>query len=416
MPGPRRVLCLAILGIAAMGLTGHLAAQDDGDPNGDVTATFANGKNAVIPCKIVLNSILIPIPTPDKKFAYLLFDTGANAPMLRAEFAQKIRVRSGSEITATGIGANTTVGGVSGGITFSLSGVTFHAAHWVILPSTGLDSTYGLPVEGVLGMDVLKNLVIRIDFAAQTIEFIKRESFRPPAGTVELPLTPNDAGCLVEATVKSDAAAATGLFLIDTGNNGTVELSRRFQDRQPGLSFRTLARNGQSGVGGTLLTAETICPALTLGGINVPGPLVDLDQQDQGVESEIDGTIGNEIWRRFDMTFDLPDNELYLQKNAHFSEPFSYVTAGMNVLASGDDYKTLTVHEVLPGSAGERAGFQAGDILAALDELGATPLKMASVYPLLHRVGAHHFVVLRGGKKIPLTLELLAPAPGIAPK
>ena len=406
------MLCFVALGVAVLAQAGKLRADDttNGDPNSGVTTTFANGKNTVIPCKFILNSILIPIPTPDKKFAYLLFDTGANAPMITQEFAQRMRIRSGGEVPAQGIGQDLTVGGVSTGIDFSLSGLTFHGARWILLPSTKLDATYGLPVVGVLGMDMLRGLVIRVNFVAQTIEFSKREAFQPPVAGVDLPLTPSADGYLVEAAVKTRTAKATGLFLIDTGNNGTAELSRHFQERHLELTFRRVARNGMTGVGGTMLTSEAICTALGLGDYAVLDPLIDLDQASQGVEVEVDGSIGNEIWRRFDLTFDLPDNELYLQKNAHFSEPFSYVTAGMNVMASGGNYEMLTVHEVLPGSAGKEAGFQAGDILAAMKELGPAPLSMASVYPLLHRAGTYHFVVRRGGVKIPLTLKLNEPA------
>ena len=398
-----------LAGVAALALAGRLAADDAGTPNGGVTYTFTHGNSAVIPCKFILNSPLIQVPTPDKKFVYLLFDTGANAPMISREFAQKMRIRSGGEVPAMGIGQEVTLSSVSAGIDFSLGGLTFHGAHWIILPSSTLEASYGLPVVGVLGMDLLKDLVVRIDFPTETIEFLRRSAFQPPSGAVDLPLTPSDEGYLVEATVQSGTASATGHFLIDTGNNGTLELSRRFQDRHPELSFRTFARNGANGVGGTLLTSEAICPTLSLGSLNLRDSLVDLDQTAQGVEADIDGIIGNEIWRRFNLVFDLPDNELYLQRNAHFPEPFSYVTAGINILASGSRYEMLTVHEVLPGSASQRAGFQKGDVLVALEELGAAPLTMANVYPLLHRAGNHHFTVQRGAQKLPLTLELKNP-------
>lgn len=395
--------------VASLAGLSPLRADDADAPNGDVSFTFTHGNSAVIPCKFILNSLLIQVPTPDKKFVYLLFDTGANAPMISREFAEKMRIRSGGEVPAMGIGQDVTVSGVSGGIDFSLGGLTFHGAHWIILPSSTLEATYGLPVVGVLGMDLLKDLVVRIDFPAETIEFLRRSAFQSPAGAADLPLTPSDEGYLVEATVRSVATSATGHFLIDTGNNGTLELSRRFQDRHPELSFRTFARNGATGVGGTLLTSEAICPALSLGSLNLRDSLVDLDQTAQGVEADIDGIIGNEIWRRFNLVFDLPDNELYLQKNTHFAEPFSYVTAGMNVLASGSRYEMLTVHEVLPGSASQRAGFQKGDVLVALEELGSAPLTMANVYPLLHRAGICHFTVQRDAEKLPLTLELKNP-------
>ncbi len=261
---------------------------------------------------------------------------------------------------------------------------------------------------GVLGVDLLKDLVVRIDYAAQTIEFLKRSTFTPPAGAMDLPLTPSDRGYLVEAAVKTGDAAARPVPH-RYRQQRRVRAEPPLQDRHPELSFRRIARNGMDGIGGTLLTSEAICPTLSLGDIHVDGPLVDLDQASQGVEADIDGIIGNETWRRFDLVFNLPDNELYLQKNAHFSEPFSYVTAGMNVLASGSNHETLTVREVLPGSAGQRAGFEKGRCASLAKGAGRRAMTIANVYPRLHREGTCHFTVQRGAQKLPLLLQLKNP-------
>jgi hypothetical protein len=393
------------LGVATWVLACPLHA-DDPVANDNITVTFANGGSSLIPCKFILNSILIPIPTPDKNHAYLILDTGAAAPMLSEAFADKTHIRGSGALPAIGVGQSVSNGSVSTSINFSLSGLTFHGAHWAILPNVSLDSSFGLPVVGVLGLDLLRGLVVRIDYAKQTVEFMTREAFHAPADAVALPITPGDAGCMVPAKVITAQHQDGGQFLFDTGNNGALDLSRNFQDRHPAMQFKPFAQSGASGVGGTLLISEAICPALDLGGIRVTGPLVDLDQASQGAEAIMDGGIGNEIWRRFTVTLDLPDKKLYLQKNGHFADPFSYVTAGMKVEASGDNYSTLTVGDVLPGSDSERAGFQAGDVLLKVDELGSAPLTMANVYPLLHRAGTVHVLIQRGDSTVPLRLEL----------
>ena len=350
--------------------------------------------------------MLIPIPTRDKSTAFLIFDTGGAVPMLSDTFAGRMGIRGNTSFPAMGIGAEVSQGNVSNGISFSLPGMTFRHARWALLPNITLDASYGRPVVGILGIDLLKDFVIRIDYAAKTIEFMKPGIFHPPSGdVVSLPLTMTGHGPAVEATIQGDQGEAKGQFLIDTGNNGAIELSRSFLASHPGLVFKPFAQSGASGVGGTLLISEAICPALELGGIRVVQPLADLDQAVQGAEATMDGVIGNEIWRRFTVTLDLPDKKLYLQKNARFADPFSYVTAGVQVLASGDDYKTLTVNAILPGSAGEKAGFQAGDVLVKLAELGA-PLTIADVYPLFHQPGTYHLTVKRDGQTLPLTLTL----------
>ncbi len=388
-----------------------ILAHSDDFQSADLSSTFDNGRSSRIPCEFYLDGILIPIPTPDKKQAFLLFDTGANEPMLSAAFAEKMRIRGTTTFSGAGVGEGVSEGSITTGITFSLPGITFRHARWAILPNIGFDAEYGRPVVGDLGLSLLKDFVIRIDYMRQTIEFIKPDKFQPPADDyARLPLTLGNYGPMVPATVRSETGSATGQFLIDSGNNGAIVLTRSFQDANAGLKFKTFAQNGRSGVGGAMLANEAVCPALELGGIAVMNPLIDLDQAAQGAGGGIDGSIGNEIWRRFDLILDLPHQKLYLRRNAQFKDPFHCVSAGMHILASGDHYNTLTIQALLPGSAAELAGFKAGDVIVGLDELGKAPPTIARVYPLVHQPGVLHFTARRGGQILPITLELKNPA------
>ena len=389
------------------------AGADDWSENfqpADLTSSFANGKSSQIPCEFYLDGILIPIPTPDKKQAFLLFDTGANEPMLSAAFADEMRIRSTPSFTATGVGGNLVEGSTTTGITFSLPGITFRHARWAILPNIALDAEFGRPVVGILGMDLLKDFVIRIDYIGHTLEFAKPGEFPPPGGFVALPLAMGDHGPMVPATVHSEGGSATGQFLLDTGDNGAMELSRPFQDANSGLKFTPFARNGERGVVGDVLTANAVCPALVLGGMAVARPLVTLSQATAAAGPGAVNGIGNEIWRRFDVILDLPHRKLYLRKNARFGDPFNYVSAGMLFLASGDNYETLTIHEILPGSAGDLAGFLPGDVIVSLQELNGVRPTIANVYPIVHRPGLLHFTVRRDNQMLPLTLELTNPS------
>jgi Aspartyl protease len=345
MARPNIILCWAWLfaAIAAWAMGGCAIAEPEmlsGDfQSADLSSSFTNGKSSLIPCEFYLNGILIPVPTPDKGLAFLIFDTGANEPMLSAAFADRMRIRGSTQFSAAGIGEDVSQGRITGGITFSLPGITFRNARWAILPNTAFDAAYGRPVVGILGMDLLKDFVIRIDYARHTLEFMKPENFQAPLNrAVCLPLTMGEHGPMVPATVRSGQAAAPGDFLLDTGNNGALDLSRLFQDTHPDLKFTPFARSGASGVGGVMLTSEAVCPALDLGAITLRNPLVDLDEDVHGANASVDGSIGNEIWRRFTVTLDLPHARLYLQKNAQFSEPFSYVSAGMSLQATGPHY------------------------------------------------------------------------------
>jgi predicted aspartyl protease len=390
--------------------TGRAEKLADDFQNADLASSFSNGRSSRIPCEFYLDGILIPIPTPDKKQAFLLFDTGANEPMLSAAFAEKMRIRGTTTFSAAGIGEDITQGSITTGITFSLPGITFRHARWAILPDVPLDAEYGRPVVGVLGMDLLKDFVICIDYVGHTIEFLKPGVLHVPDRFASLPIDRGQRGPMVTATVRGEGTSAAGHFLIDTGDNGALDLSRSFLDANPGLKFTPFAQNGESGVGGVMLNSEAVCPALELGGIVVARPLANLEQAAQGGGLVTDGGIGNEIWRRFDVILDMPQQRLYLRKNAQFTDPFHYVSAGMNLLASGEQYDALTVHAILPGSASDLAGFMPGDIIVRLAELGNAEPTIANVYPLVHRPGVYHFTVQRGGQTLLLTLELKNPA------
>jgi predicted aspartyl protease len=381
----------------------------------DLSSSFAQGTSSLIPCECLLNGILLPVQTADKSTALLMVDTGADECMLSAAFASKLGLHGNTYLPATGIGEEVMLSTISDRSTLSVPGLTFHNARWAILPNMVFDAEFGRPVVGILGMPLLKDLVVRIDYVHQTMEFIKPEKFQPPAGLAGLPITIGTHRPFVEATVRGDHGTAKAPFLVDTGDNGSFGLTKLFQRNHPDLTFRQISQSGASGIGGVLYVSEGICPSLDLDGNTLPDVLVDMDRAVQGAETDVNGTIGNEVWRRFDVTFDFPHNKMYLQKNAHFSDPFSYVSAGMHVLASGDQYQTLTVHEVLPGSASEQAGFKSGDILVKMEELGSKPLTMANVYPLIHQPGTSHFTVKRGAPLVSLTLEIKPVTPGPTP-
>ncbi len=268
--------------------TVHFAIADKDNSTGDfqsadLGSSFTNGRGSVIPCEFYLDGILIPIPTPDKKQAFLLFDTGANEPVLSAAFADRMRIRGTTSFSASGIGADVSQGSITTGITFSLPGITFRHARWAVLPDLPLDAEYGRPVVGILGMDLLKDFVIRIDYAQHTLEFLKPGQFQPPGSFASLPLDLGERGPMVPAEVRSESDAVTGQFLLDTGDNGALDLSRSFQDANPGLKFTPFAQNGASGVGGVMVSTEAVCPALDLGGIAVKHPLVGLEQAGPGL-------------------------------------------------------------------------------------------------------------------------------------
>ena len=92
----------------------------------------------------------------------------------------------------------------------------------------------------------------------ELVEFTTLKAFHAPAGAEALRITSGDPGCMVPATVSTGQGGAPGQFLFDTGNNGTLGLSRNFQDRHPELKFKPFAQSGARGDHGVCVGSDRL--------------------------------------------------------------------------------------------------------------------------------------------------------------
>lgn len=384
-------------------MEGHIQPSDAG-------CTFTNGKNSVISYQNVGGLILIPVATRNHSRAMLLFDTGADTSLMTTDFAARLPLFGNTYLPLGGIGASTELGIVSDRTDLGLPGMTLRNTRWILNKNFNLDGSLGQPLVGILGVDLIKNLVVRVNYVGHTIEFIAPKNFKTPGlNTASLPMDVTNMRPIVSATVINNGVEATGPFLIDSGSSAAISLTKNFQDANPAINIASLTVSAAAGEGGIMHLATGTCSSFVLGGLALPNVQVDLNASNQGALTNIAGTIGGEIWRRFDVVYDFPHQRIYLQKNAQFGDPYGYATAGMHVVASGANYDTLTIHEILPGSPGEAAGFQTGDVIVKIDEIAESPLTLKSVYPLIHTPGTYHFTVRRGDTTVPLVLELTDP-------
>ena len=75
------------------------------------------------------------------------------------------------------------------------------------------------------------------------------------------------------------------------------------------------------------------------------------------------GLIGNDIWRRFNVFINYPQQEIYIKPNNHFLDSFDYSYTGLGFyLIDG----AITVTDIIKDSPAEKAGFEQGDIILGI--------------------------------------------------
>ncbi len=168
------------------------------------------------------------------------------------------------------------------------------------------------PVAGLLGFDFFAEIIVHVDAERGVVEALHPAAFHAPTDFAALPLGLDDKQPAVRIRIGPVAARV----ILDTGANRSV-LGSTFAERLDFTGERAARGSGRfRGVGGSG-SAETIrLKDLDFGGFTNADPLVDISAADFGFE-DIDGLIGTDLMRDYDLYFDYRANTVYARHNSH---------------------------------------------------------------------------------------------------
>src|SRR5262249_26410133 len=129
-----------------------------------------------------------------------------------------------------------------------------------------------------------------------------------------------------------------------------------------------------------------------------------------GISSDdsFSGIIGGEVLRRFRLVLDHPRQQMFLEPNPNFSEPYDFDMSGMFLTAGSDGLDKIQVREVLRSSPAFDAGVRPGDVIAGVDNLAAAQLSLERVRKFLkEREGKEYLLILqRGARSLRVKIQL----------
>jgi hypothetical protein len=154
----------------------------------------------------------------------------------------------------------------------------------------------------------------------------------------------------------------TPALFLDSGNNFTTlpwQLWERLTENwQPRNVIEGLRSAGESRPQSYLARLNS----LEIGNLRLSRPpIVVIKPQTAGTlaQAEVSGMLGQEVLKQFIITFDLPNNRLFIRPDPNYrSDPLRYTTIGLQVQTLGT---TVTVASVWDGSPASEAGIRAGD-------------------------------------------------------
>jgi hypothetical protein len=367
---------------------------------------FADGNcSENVPFEYIWEHILLPVNIGGKERLWLL-DTGAGISVIDSGFAADLGLKEFGDVKSKGAGSSASVSFVQLP-PFSVKGLQFDAQvaatldlKNVILKKKGMDA-----VVGILGYDFISRLVVKVDYAKALISFYDPQSFEyHGTGTIlEAPLKRNILTVL--ATVDGKY---TGRWELDLGADA-CDFHYPFA-RENGLLERKGIEHAYLGAGGLSFNRMIQFDSFELAGYKVENPIVGVTPEElpgSFGHAETAGNLGNDVLRHFVLYIDYNRQQVIIEPGDDYDRVFPVSRFPLQVMYN--DKRQMEVIFVPDNSPISEAGFMAGDIVVAINDIGVEHLNGLIALTDLMKAEAgtsYEFTILRNGINLNLKAQL----------
>lgn len=354
---------------------------------------------------------------------WFLVDTGADVNYINQSRLEEFKLEPYGKLRTIGGGESATTGAFVEHVTLRLGDVELRDQHASVLELKGLETLYGMPLGGLLGFDFLSRFIVDIDYTQKQLVLLPRAQLMP--GGMHVPLVMQGSQPYLNGTIRIGNEIIPSWFILDVGAADTMTFTTPFVAKNHlldriGDKERMVHRVAAPDVEAYApKNVRGMVDGITIGAVTIPHVPVNLSVAKSGAYTSpaFDGNVGETLLQRFPhVILDYGRSEMVLVPNEETTKPMQErTTFGMTLIASGEGFHTFTVTAVRAASPAARAGFEKGDVIAAVDNLPASSLNLAAVKAALATAGAKHvFTVHRGSGDFPLPVMVeLVPLSGL---
>ena len=322
-----------------------------------VFGNFSNAQDAFVvqnkrqSCKIkfklINNLIIIPVEINGISLSFLL-DTGVSKPIIFSflNVSDTLNITESETLFLRGLGEGASVKALKSknNIVEIGDALKLNQDLYELFDSNlNLAPRLGVPVHGVIGYDLFKDLVIEINYSSKYIILNNPENFKykPCKKCAVLKLEFYNNKPYLNAEVSENAIKTPIKLLIDSGGSDALWL---FEDDSLGIKSKHNYFKDFLGYGlnGSVYGKRTTIDALylknfVLENANVAYPDSSSISSAKSVKSR-NGTLAGNILKRFNMIIDYQKAIMTIKKNALYKEPFSYNKSGIELAYDGVRY------------------------------------------------------------------------------
>ncbi len=411
-----------------------------------------NEKSSQLKFKFINNLIIIPIEVNGVELSFIL-DSGVGTPILfNLSNRDSLGIKNVREILINGLGEGEPVKAYRSTANSFKIGDAYSSSHDLFLvmdKKINFSPRLGIPVHGIIGYDVFRDLVVEIKYSKRKIVLHDPEKYMckkcDKYQNFDLEIVHKKA----YVNLSLDNKYATNMpvkLLIDTGSSDALWLFEN-ADKNLLLPEQSFEDYLGRGLNGSIFGDRAKIEKLHVGALTLKNTIVAFpDELYYGSFKNLngrDGSIGGEILKRFNIIFDYSNAKMSLKKNGNFKAPFLYNVSGIELQHNGvryvrelesnfngivsDDKNTngavtialdkrykIALHpafeiaEVRKNSPAELAGLKEGDVILSVDGKRTYSYRLQEVSALINKkIGKDvRLLIERDGQELVFSFRL----------
>ncbi|WBA43612.1 aspartyl protease family protein [Hymenobacter canadensis] len=340
------------------------------------------------------NLIIVEVKLNGEGPYNFLLDTGvATSIVTDPSLTPLLRLRPGAEVyRVAGVGEEEPLEAhYADSIRVTLPGIVAPNLPFLVLSADvlNLSGYVGMPIHGILGYDFFRSFVVEIEPSATQLLLHAPARYQPRRGRrwTKVPLTLERRKPYLTVPVSlTDSLTLPLKLVLDTGAGHalSIETTSDPRLRVPDKRLRSQLGRGLSGaINGYLGRVQ----GLQLGRYQLQTLLTSFPEANSAaLRTDVprNGNIGFELLKRFDLVIDYSRRAVWLRPNALYHDPFEHDMCGLELLATGQDYRNYIVMQIEAGSPAALAGIQPKDELLSVNLQPAAAISLTELSRLFH--------------------------------
>jgi len=352
-----------------------------------------------IPVEIpITNQIYLQARLNNSAPMWFLLDTGATWTILDVDKAKELNIKSDGGRTLD-LGQTYTVDTTfARNASLDISGITVPVPTLAVMPAK---FRHAPQIVGLIGADLFKRFVVKIDYLTRTLELFEPRTFQYTGQGEILPMEIIEELPHISVNIsKGNLTSLPTKLLVDTGAAQTIMLYAPVVERNKLLeSTEGTIKLRAGGLGGGDFNYKVRAREVKIGKITFDAPLINF-ATGKGQADRRDGVLGNGFLNRFHVIVDYARQRVILEPTEQFAVPTDFDFFLFRLIP---DERTWKIADLYQGSGAAAAGLRQSDILLAVDGKPVSDRPLLEVQKMFMMDGRDRVLSVRRGTE---TLEI----------